>query len=57
MFAIGDFAFDTIENANVQVLEKIEVWGYVSYKVFNPANERIYKATEDQLSKSGRHLV
>ena len=48
MFAIGDFAFDTIENANVQVLEKIEVWGYVSYKVFNPANERIYKATEDQ---------
>ncbi len=54
MFAIGDFAFDTIENANVQVLEKIEVWGYVSYKVFNPANERIYKATEDQLSKSGR---
>jgi ERCC4-related helicase len=53
MFAIGDFAFDTIENANVQVLEKIEVWGYVSYKVFNPANGRIYKATEDQLSKSG----
>ena len=52
MFAIGDFAFDTIENANVQVLEKIEVWGYVSYKVFNPANGRIYKATEDQLSKS-----
>lgn len=53
MFAIGDFAFDTIENANVQVLEKIDVWDYVSYKVFNPANGHIYKATEDQLSKSG----
>ena len=33
MLEIGDFAFDTIEKANVQVLEKIEVWGYVSYKV------------------------
>ena len=37
MLEIGDFAFDTLEQANVQVLEKIEVWGYVSYKVFNPA--------------------
>ena len=38
MLDIGDFAYDTVTGENVQVLEKIEVWGYVSYKVFNPLN-------------------
>ena len=53
MHATGDFVFDTIEKANVQVLEKIEAWGYTSYKVFNPATGRVYKANEEQLSSSG----
>lgn len=53
MHSVGDFVFDTIEKANVQVLEKIEAWGYVSYKVFNPATGRVYKANEEQLSASG----
>lgn len=53
MIAVGDFVFDTVEKANVQVLEKIEAWGYVSYKVFNPATGRVYKANEEQLSASG----
>lgn len=53
MIAVGDFVFDTTEKANVQVLEKIEAWGYTSYKVFNPATGRVYKANEEQLSSSG----
>jgi len=53
MISVGDFVFDTIEKANVQVLEKIEAWGYTSYKVFNPATGRVYKANEEQLSSSG----
>ena len=53
MLEIGDFAFDTLEQANVQVLEKIEVWGYVSYKVFNPSTGHVYKATEEQLNPEG----
>ena len=53
MHITGDFVFDTIEKANVQVLEKIEAWGYISYKVFNPATGRVYKANEEQLSSSG----
>ena len=52
MISVGDFVFDTIEKANVQVLEKIEAWGYVSYRVFNPATGRVYKANEEQLSSS-----
>ena len=53
MLKVGDFAFDTLEQANVQVLEKIKVWGYVSYKVFNPATGHVYKATEEQLNPKG----
>ena len=53
MLSVGDFVFDTIEKTNVQVLEKIEAWGYTSYKVFNPATGRVYKANEEQLSSTG----
>lgn len=56
MISVGDFVFDTIEKANVQVLEKIEAWGYISYKVFNPATGRVYKANEEQLSSSGNAM-
>ena len=56
MLNTGDFVFDTIEKANVQVLEKIEAWGYVSYKVFNPATGRVYKANEEQLSSTGSSM-
>ena len=53
MLSVGYFVFDTIEKANVQILEKFEAGGYVSYKVFNPATGRVYKANEEQLSASG----
>lgn len=56
MFNTGDFAFDTVAGANVQILERIEMWGYTSYKVFNPATGRVYKATEEQLNTSGNAI-
>jgi SNF2 family DNA or RNA helicase len=51
MFNTGDFAFDSVAGANVQVLERIEMWGYTSYKVFDSATGQVYKATEEQLNK------
>ena len=53
MYNIGDFVFDTITGATVQVLDRIEAWGYVSYRVFDPAKGSVYKATEEQLNKDG----
>lgn len=50
MLNIGDFAFDTTTGTNVQVLEKIVVWGYVSYRIFNPATGKVYKVSEEQLN-------
>ena len=53
MLQTGDFAFDTVFGANVQVLERIEAWGYVSYRVFNPSTGTVHKASEGQLNKDG----
>ena len=53
MFEIGSFVFDKEKNTTVQVLEKLELWGYISYKVFSPASGRVYKANEEQLNISG----
>lgn len=53
MLDTGDFAFDTVTGANVQVLERIKAWDYVSYRVFNPSSGTVYKASEEQLNKDG----
>lgn len=53
MLQSGEFAYDTIAGTNVQVLERIEMWGYTSYKVFDSATGQVYKATEEQLNKGG----
>ena len=53
MLNTGDIVLDTIIDANVQILERIEMWGYVSYKVFNPITGQVYKAYEEQLSANG----
>ncbi|MBQ5959623.1 MAG: DEAD/DEAH box helicase [Firmicutes bacterium] len=53
MLKIGDFAFDTLTGANVQVLERIEAWGFTSYRVFNPATGTVYKVAEEQLNIEG----
>ena len=57
MLNIGDFAFDYTTSTNVQVLEKIDVWGYVSYKVFNPATGKVYKVSEEQLNTESSWIL
>ena len=52
MFNVGDFAFHTAKNERIQILDRFEVWGFVSYKVFNPSQNAVYKLSQDQLSSS-----
>lgn len=51
MFNIGDFVFDTIKNNRVQILDKYEIWGYTSYKVYNSSDNKIYKLPLEQVGK------
>ena len=53
MLEIGSFVFDKQNGTSVQVLEKLELCGYTSYKVFSPATGQVYKANEEQLNISG----
>lgn len=53
MLQTGDIVFDKQSECNVQILEKIDVWGYISYKVFNSATGKVYKVNEDQLTLIG----
>lgn len=53
MLHVGNIVFDKQAECNVQVLEKLEVWGYISYKVFNSATGKVYKVNEDQLTMVG----
>ena len=50
MFRPGDIVFDSIAGTIVQVLDRIEAWGYVSYRVFDSAKGSVYKVTEEQLN-------
>lgn len=52
MFKTGDYAFDKPKNERIQILERYEVWGFVSYKVFNLISNSIYKLPEEQISIS-----
>jgi SNF2 family DNA or RNA helicase len=53
MFETGDMVFDSDIGANVQILERVEAWGYTSYRVYNPSNGAVYKASEEQLKRDG----
>lgn len=49
----GDTVFDENAGTTVQILEKLEAWGFVSYRVFNATSGRVYKVLPEQLCKDG----
>jgi superfamily II DNA or RNA helicase len=49
MYNVGDYVFDKTKNERVQILEISEVWGFVSYKVFNVSTGTVYKLSADDI--------
>jgi superfamily II DNA or RNA helicase len=49
MHNVGDYVFDKTKNERVQILEISEVWGFVSYKVFNASTGTVYKLSADDI--------
>ena len=49
MSFIGDYVFDKTKNERVQILDVSEVWGFVSYKVFNASTGTVYKLSADDI--------
>lgn len=51
MYSIGEWVYDSVKNEKVEVIERIDLWGFVSYKVFNPLTKELYKISEEQVNK------
>ena len=49
MHRIGDYVFDKTKDERVQILDVSEVWGFVSYKVFNASTGTVYKLSADDI--------
>ena len=49
MFKPGDYAFDNTNNERVQIISANEAWGFISYKVYNPATGAVYKLSAEGL--------
>ena len=49
MFSVGQYVFDVTAKERVQVIEISEVWGFVSYKVFNASTGTVYKLSADDI--------
>jgi superfamily II DNA or RNA helicase len=51
MYNVGDLVFDLNKNEKVQIIERIETWGFISYKVFNQVEDSVYKLSDEQISE------
>jgi SNF2 family DNA or RNA helicase len=49
MHNVGDYVFDKTKDERVQILEISEVWGFVSYKVFNVSTGTVYKLSAEDI--------
>ena len=54
MFHIGDFVFDKNNHERVQIVDCATVWGFVTYKVFNPVTGAVYKLSADAVEADVR---
>ena len=51
MYPVGSHVLDKHNNERVQIVECKAVWGYVSYKVYNPASGSVYQLAEEALTE------
>ena len=51
MLKPGEYAYDQLSCERVQILAVSELWGYVSYKVFRPADGAVYKLSADDITQ------
>lgn len=50
MFTVGQYVYDVATKERVQIVEISEVWGFVSYKLFNPTTGSVYKLPASEVS-------
>ena len=56
MFKIGDYVFDKNTLERVQIVDVTTVWGFVTYKVFNPVTDVVYMLSSDAVEAETRQV-
>lgn len=56
MLLTGDYAYDLIKNEKVEILERTEIWGFITYRVYNLLSHKIYKLNSDQIGNNSDTL-
>lgn len=49
MLERGRWAYDTVKGNRVQVIDREELWGYVSYRVYEPVSKTVYRISGEYL--------
>jgi len=49
VFAIGMWVYDAVKGVRVQVISREDLWGYVSYQVYEPVSKMTYRINEEYL--------
>ena len=53
MFNPGEYAYDHKNSERVQIISSNEIWGFTSYKVYNPITRTVYKLSAEAMSAVG----
>ena len=56
MFKIGEYVSDKNTHERVQIVDVSTVWGFVSYKVFNPVTDVVYMLSADAVEAETRQV-
>ena len=56
MYEIGQWVFDSLSGNKVRLLEKEDLWGYVSYKVYDPVYKNIYQVDAKHVSATSESI-
>lgn len=49
MTRLSEYVIDLTCLEKVQVIEKNNLWGFTTYKVYNPVSKKVYKLSEEQI--------
>ena len=49
----SNYVIDITSQEKVQIIEKIDLWGFTTYKVYNPISKKVYTLSSDQIGEDG----
>lgn len=52
MFSTGQYAYDGVAQRTVQIIERKELWGYVTYKVYDTVANHVYNISAESLREA-----